>query len=106
MRRTIVASLPMTRLRVERDRLTAELADVSPAVIQLADLMARIVASDREMAQVNSALPLGAEHLRSAVVGASPAFAHLFEERSCAMSSSATDRFQPKPVTVFGYLFR
>ena len=98
--------LAYDKARVERDRLTEALVDMSPAVFRLANIMAHIDASDRAMAQVNSALPVGAEHLRSAVVGASPAFAHMFEElivRDVFLAiASAPDRFHLKPAITRG----
>ena len=51
--------LAYDKAKVERDRLTAELADMSPSVLRLANIMARIEASGRQMAQVNSALSVG-----------------------------------------------
>jgi hypothetical protein len=53
------------RVKAERDKLAAELAEIYPAFAnKLADLFQRIVANDREVEYINGhALPSGAERL-------------------------------------------
>lgn len=57
--------LAYDKAAVKRDKLAAELARLYPPfATQIADLMARIVESDREIAHINAhALPADAEHL-------------------------------------------
>ena len=93
--------LAYDKARVERDRLTEALADLSPAVFRLANIMAHIDASDREIRQVNATLPQGRMPLLSAVGPATPAIAFLFDEllvRDAFLAiASAPDRYGPQP---------
>jgi hypothetical protein len=79
---------------------------MSPAVFRLANIMAHIDASDREIRQVNATLPQGRMPLLSAMGRATPAIAFLFDEllvRDAFLAiAGAPDRYQLKPVIIRG----
>jgi hypothetical protein len=89
------------KARVERDRLTEALADLSPVVFRLANIMAHVDASDREIRQVNATLLNGRMPLPSAMGRATPAIAFLFDEllvRDAFLAiARAPDRYGPQP---------
>jgi hypothetical protein len=74
---------------------------MSPTVSRLANIMAHIDASDREIRQVNATLPQGRMPLLSAMGRATPAIAFLFDEllvRDAFLAvASAPDRYGPQP---------
>jgi hypothetical protein len=74
---------------------------MSPTVFRLANIMAHIDASDREIRQINATLPSGRLPLLSAMGRATPASAFLFDEllvRDAFLAiASAPDRYAPQP---------
>ena len=63
------------RAQAERDRLAAELERMAEPIAELAGLIARIEACDREIRNINATTGLALGHIRPVLAGAAPVIA-------------------------------
>jgi hypothetical protein len=85
--------------KAAREGILAELEVEAPAVVRLAQLVARSVICDRALEQANRTLPVGAEYLRPTMQAAGPLFSTLFDDAIVADGFVAVARlYYPEAV--------
>jgi hypothetical protein len=74
------------RVLAERDRLAGEMESMAEPIMQIAHLVSRIEACDREIGRLNATSKSRFGYIRPVLLGAAPAVAALF--RDCLISDA------------------